>query len=300
MDVLSDILGKVKLKSAVYFKSDFSSPWGMDVPSGPFAQFHIVTRGQCVLKTREEEIQLFSGDMVVFPLGTEHWLADKDSSQKTPGIEVVQAIVNGKSLFEGDHVSATLVCGHFEFDRGVDHPFLSELPDVIHFTEMERRERNWLESITNLVIQEAGSNKPGSQIIVNKLGEILFVHVLRAYMENNSTNDGFLAAMQDDRIGAVLRAIHDQPETDWQLSALAQIAGMSRTSFCNKFKSLTGETPLTYVTNWRILQAKELLKESDKPVRMIALEVGYQSEAAFNRVFKKRVNKTPLKYRQAS
>ncbi|MCP4460374.1 MAG: AraC family transcriptional regulator [Cytophagales bacterium] len=299
MDVLSDILAKIKLSSAVYFKSNFSSPWGMDIPQGPFAQFHIVTRGQCILKTINEEIQLFSGDLVVFPMGTCHWLADNDSSDRVAGMDVVQAIVNGKSLFEGDHISTTLICGHFEFDRNVDHPFLKELPEIIHIPEAERKERAWLESSVSLVIHEAGNDKAGSQIIVNKLGEILFVHTLRAFMERNSMEKGFITAMQDERIGEVLQAIHASPETGWQLSSLAQIAGMSRTSFSNKFKALNGETPLTYVTNWRILQAKELLKESDKTVGVIASEVGYQSEAAFNRVFKKRVAQTPLKYRQA-
>jgi len=299
MDVLSDILGKIKLSSAVYFKSDFSSPWGMDIPKGPFAQFHIVTRGQCVLKTKDQEIQLFTGDLVVFPMGTSHWLADSDVSDRAAGMDVVQAIMNGKSLFEGDHISTTLICGHFEFDRSVDHPFLKELPEIIHIPEAERKERAWLESIVSLVIQEAGNEKAGSQIIVNKLGEILFVHTLRAFIERNNSEKGFMAAMQNERISSVLRAIHESPEKDWQLSSLAQIAGMSRTSFSNKFKGLIGETPLTYVTNWRILQAKELLKESDKSVGMIASEVGYQSEAAFNRVFKKRVDQTPLKYRQA-
>ena len=108
MDVLSTVLKKVKLSSTVYFKSDFASPWGMDIPKGPYAQFHIVTRGQCILQTKEKSIQLFSGDIVVFPLGTSHWLADTESSSLTSGQEVVQSIVNGNSLFEGNQVATTL------------------------------------------------------------------------------------------------------------------------------------------------------------------------------------------------
>lgn len=299
MDLLSDILNKVKLSSAVYFKSDFSAPWGMEIPRGPFAQFHIVTRGQCVLKTKDKELQLFAGDIVVFPLGTSHWLADQESSERKGGQDVVQSILDGKSLFEGDNISTTLVCGHFEFDRDIDHPFVHELPEIIHITDSERKEISWLESITNLVIQEAGSENSGSNIIVNKLGEVLFIHTLRAFIQRNSTKKGFLAAIQDERISKALRAIHDSPEKDWRLDSLAQIAGMSRTSFSNKFKDLIGETPLTYITNWRILQAKELLKESKKSVGEIADKVGYQSEAAFNRIFKKRVAQTPLKYRHS-
>ncbi len=299
MDVLSDLLKKIKLSSAVYFKSNFSSPWGMDIPKGPFAQFHIVSRGQCILKTKNSAIQLFAGDIVVFPRGTSHWLADIESSERKNGQEVVQAIMNGKSMFEGDKISTTLVCGHFEFDRSIDHPFINELPEIIHISDSEKNDLSWLKNISDLVIQEAGNEQSGSNVIVNKLGEILFIHVLRAYIQRRSTGNGFLAAIRDERISKVLKAIHTSPEIDWQLSSLAQLAGMSRTSFSNHFKAILGDTPLNYITQWRILQAKELLKESNKSVGEVAEEVGYQSEAAFNRVFKKRVLQTPLKYKKS-
>jgi len=299
MDVLSDILNKVRLSSAVYFKSNFSSPWGMDIPKGPFAQFHIITRGQCLLKTKSNIVQLFAGDIIVFPLGTSHWLADNKSTERYSGQEVMQSIMNGKSLFEGDDISTTIICGHYEFDKKFDHPFIKELPEIIHIPDSEKKELPWLESITNLVIQEAGSEKSGSNVIVNKLSEVLFIHVLRAFSESENCDRGFLAAMKDERISKVLKAIHDTPQNDWQLSTLAQVAGMSRTAFSNQFKKLIGETPLNYITQWRILQAQELLRANDKSVGEIAREVGYQSEAAFNRTFKKRVEQTPLKYRQA-
>ena len=298
MDVLSDILSKVKLSSVVYFKSDFSDPWGMEIPKGPFAQFHIVTKGQCLLKTVERSIQLFTGDIVVFPLGASHWLANSENSALHDGQEVVRSILAGKSLFEGENLSTTLVCGHFDFDRSVDHPFIKELPAIIHITNTDVKEFSWLERITDLVIQEAGKEQPGSNVIVNKLGEVLFVHTLRAYIERNKLKQGFIAAIQDERISKVLKAIHSSSGENWQLEELAQIAGMSRTSFTNRFKELIGDTPFSYLTQWRLLQAKELLRESKKSVGEISEAVGYQSEAAFNRVFKKRVEQTPLKFRQ--
>jgi len=298
MDVLSDILGKIKLSSAVYFKSDFSSPWGMDIPKGPFAQFHIVTEGECILNTRTRKLQLFAGDIIVFPLGTSHWLADVESSDRKEGIEVVNAILNGKSLFDGDQIATTLVCGHFAFDKSIDHPFLSQLPDLIYIPNTEKQEHSWLESISNLVIQEAEKEQSGSNVIVNKLGEVLFVHALRAYIQKNKVKKGFFAALQDKRISKALKVIHNSPEKDWQVHTLAKTAGMSRTSFSNRFRELIEDTPMSYLTQWRILQAQELLKETEKPVGEIAEEVGYLSEAAFSRVFKKRVAQTPLKYRK--
>lgn len=300
MDILSDILSKVKLSSVVYFKSDFSEPWGMDIPKGPFAQFHIVTKGQCVLKTRDESIRLFAGEIVVFPFGASHWLANNEKSNRHPGQEVVQSILSGKSLFEGNQISTTLVCGHFEFDRSLDHPFIKELPAIIHIQDTDLKQFSWLKSITDLVIEEARKEQAGSGIIVNKLGEILFVHILRVFMEKNKSTNGFIAAIQDERISRVLKEIHSSAQKDWSLEQLAQIAAMSRTSFANRFKSLTGETPFNYITQWRLLIAKELLEESTLSVGEIAEQVGYQSEAAFNRVFKKRISQTPLKFRKSN
>ena len=299
MDILSDILSKIKLSSVVYFKSDFSAPWGMDVPNGPFAQFHIVTKGQCVLKTKEKSIQLFTGDIVVFPLGASHWLANNERSKRYKGQDVVESILSGKSLFEGNQLCTTLVCGHFEFDRSLDHPFIKELPLIIHIKDTDLKQFSWLKSITDLVIEEAGMEQSGSGVIVNKLGEILFVHTLRVFIEKNKSKSGFIAAIQDERISKVLNEIHSAAEQDWSLEQLSQIAGMSRTSFANRFKSLTGETPFNYITQWRLLKAKELLEESSLSVGAIAEQVGYQSEAAFNRVFKKRILQTPLKFRQS-
>ncbi len=298
MDILSDILSKIKLTSVVYFKSDFSGPWGMEIPEGPFAQFHIVTKGQCDLRTGDKSIQLFAGDIVVFPLGTSHWLANNEHSKRIQGRDVVESILSGKSLFDGDKLSTTLVCGHFEFDKKLDHPFIKELPSIIHIDDTDMKQFSWLKSITGLVIEEAAKEQPGSNVIVNKLGEVLFVHTLRAYIEKNKASRGFIAAMQDERIARALKEIHALPRRDWKIEQLAQVAAMSRTSFANRFKLLTGETPFNYITQWRLLQAKELLNASSLSVREIAEQVGYQSEAAFNRVFKKRISQTPLKFRQ--
>ena len=300
IDILSDILSKVKLTGVVYFKSDFSEPWGMEIPKGPFAQFHIVTKGQCVLKTKDKSIQLFAGDIVVFPLGASHWLANNENSRRYNGQDVVQSILSGKSIFEGDKLSTTLVCGHFEFDQSIDHPFVKELPSIIYINDADLKQFSWLKNITDLVIEEAEKEQSGSNAIVNKLGEILFVHVLRAYIEKNKSVNGFIAAIQDERISSVLKEIHSFPQKNWKVEQLAQLAAMSRTSFANRFKELTGETPFNYITKWRLLQAKELLEESSLPVGEIAEQVGYQSEAAFNRVFKKRLSVTPLKFRQTA
>jgi AraC-like DNA-binding protein len=299
MNVLNSVLGKVKLSSTVYFKSDFSSPWGMNIPKTNFAQFHIITKGQCVLKIEGKIITLFTGDIIVLPFGTSHKMADEEMSECRSGEEVLQSILNGTPMFNGEHVSTNLICGHFEFDKSISHLFFEELPKVIHITGFERKERIWLENITNLVIHEMDKEQNGNNIIANKLGEVFFIHVLRTFIEKKPLDKGFIAALQDKRMNEVLKAIHQYPEKDWKVELLAQKAGMSRASFSNKFKVIIGKTPMGYLTSWRVTLAKELLRESNKSVGEISHMVGYQSEAAFNRVFKSRVEKSPLRYRRS-
>ena len=191
MDIISSVLERVKLSSTVYFKSDFSSPWGMEIPQGPYAQFHMVTNGICFLKCGDKSIQLRTGDIVVFPFGANHWIADKPKSKKIIGQEVVQSILNGNSIFKGDNFATTLICGHFKFDRNFEHAFIQELPDIIHITGSERKELLWLDSISNLIIKETEAKKPGAEVLLRKLGEILFIHALRAHIEKNSSKKVF-------------------------------------------------------------------------------------------------------------
>lgn len=299
MDALSEVLRSIKLSSAFYFKSDFSAPWGMDIPAVPFAQFHIVTSGQCLLQTMKERILLRAGDIVVFPSGIRHWVADSESSVRVSGMEVVQSINAGCSVFQGDEPANTLICGHFEFDRSVAHPFISELPDVIHITNQSSATHRWLKQITEILTFEAGEEMPGKEVIVQKLGEILFIHALRAYAEGKRGLSGVFAALFDERISKALKLIHLDYSKNIQIEQLAKACGMSRTNFINKFRSLTGETPMNYVVQWRMLKASELLKTTNHSVSEVAEAVGYSAEAAFIRIFKKRTKYTPLKYRMA-
>ena len=300
MDVLSEILRRISLSSTVYFKSEFSAPWGMEVQQGTNAQFHLIISGDCLVRTQKLKIRLRKGDMVIFPDGINHWLADSESSPRVKGQEVVKSINNGVPIFSGDKVSATLLCGHFEFNRDFDHPFISEMPEIIHLTPTGNNELQWLEHVAQLIEIEIGSGEEGSNVVVDKLGEVLFIYAIRAYVNKQKLTEGFIAALHDQRISKSLTVLHSNPEKRWTLAELSKMAGMSRTSFCNQFKSLVGVTPLQYLTHWRILIAKQLLKETDKTVAEVALGVGYSSEAAFNRLFKSWVDQTPSKFRRQS
>ncbi len=300
MDALSEILELIKLKSAVYFKSDFSAPWGMKINSGPYAQFHMVLKGKCILQIpNQNSIDLYAGDIVIFPFGNEHSIADTLDSRKEEGLKVVESIWNDKSLFTGNNFATTLICGHFEFDRNTKHAFVQSLPQYIHLADLDRREFSWLENISNLIIQESNAEQMGNSIAINKLAEVLFIHIIRAYILQNKEEKGFLAALKNSKLNTILKLVHSSPEKNWTLENLSTEAGMSRTLFANKFKEVVGETPLQYITNWRILKAKQFLAEGSESISEIAEKVGYSSEAAFNRVFKKKVLKTPAVFRRA-
>ncbi len=301
MDALSDILRAIKLKSCVYFRSDFASPWGMDMDAGPFAQFHMVVSGHCWLNMEgfDEPKFLTGGDIVMFPLGDGHYLTDDLNCKRVPGIKVLESIQSNESVFKGEKVTATLVCGHFEFDRDFDHPFLDALPQFIHIPSSERCELRWLETVTSVIMQETDSGHPGADIVTNRLAEVLFIQILRAYMIRNNFSEGYLAALRDRQISQALKLIHAQPESSWTLEAMARTVGMSRSSFFNRFKHFVGITPMDYITRWRMLKARELLKSNALPMIEIAEHVGYSSEAAFNRAFKRQFKENPGALRRA-
>ena len=301
MDALSDILNTIRLYSSVYFRSDFSSPWGMQIDKGPFAQFHMVVSGNCWLFADgfKEPLFLSSGDIVIFPFGDAHWIADDPKHVRVPGRQVVEAIERNESLFQGNSVATTLVCGHFEFERDFDHPFMRALPRFIYLSGTEQHQLSWLETTIKVIIQETGSGNPGADVVITRLAEVLFIHILRTYMTQEDVSNNYFAALKDRQINEALKMIHTKPQNNWKLEGIARAIGMSRSAFAVRFKQLVGMTPMDYVTNWRMQKAQEILKDRNLPLIEIAEKVGYTSEAAFNRALKRRFNQTPGARRRA-
>jgi AraC-like DNA-binding protein/quercetin dioxygenase-like cupin family protein len=298
MDGLSAVLDQIKLNSVVYFKSAFAPDWGMDVQQGPYAQFHIIAEGGCCFKCEGHETkELTAGDILIFPNGTAHWLAHTPGAPKINGHEVVSSVKQGKSVFASNHSATTIICGHFEFDKSVDHPFISSLPDIIHIQDIEEGGFAWILSIANLLVAETEEITTGSQSIVRRLAESLFISAIRYYVAQNH-DQPFLAALYDQKISAVLQLIHACPEKMWSLNNLSKEAGMSRSSFANHFRNKVGQTPMHYLTHWRMLTAQRILEESDKSIAEVAELVGYGSEISFGRAFKKHLQQTPAGFRR--
>jgi AraC-like DNA-binding protein len=298
MDALSGVLESAKLKTVIYPKFQFTSSWGIEMEQDSRSQFWRLLKGTCYLRVPgEKAIKMNVGDIVCIPHGSKHLISGKSNTACVPASQFGKAYHSGKPLFQGKDEETLLMGGHFEFTPSVQHPFIKSLPKVIHINTT--KELNlWLEQAALMMNEEISSEKIGSKLILGRLVDILFVLIIRAYIEQVDIKKGFLLALKDTRISNSLKSMHESPEKDWTLLQLAVTAGMSRSLYCREFKRLVGETPLSYLTNWRILKSKEILSESKENISEIAGRVGYQSEAAFNRLFKSKVGETPATYRR--
>lgn len=298
MDTLSDVLNLMRLRGCVYFLRTFAAPWGMEMPSGPHAQFHMVVRGRCWLRFDAETIELASGDVIVFPRGDGHLLLDDPNTIPVPGIRVLDAHAAQQPIFAGEGEQTRLLCGHFEFDHAFRHPLATELPRLIHIKGLSSDQPDWFEAVTRVLVRETDSDAPGSSTVIDRLAEVLFIQVLRAYLLQSKPVSGFLAAVRDGQINRALKTIHGAAGTELTLADIAREAGMSRSNLALRFKEVLGETPIDYLTRWRMLKAQELLRTSDRPLVDIAEHVGYKSEAAFSRAFKRRFEQSPGTFRR--
>jgi AraC-like DNA-binding protein len=300
MDALSTVLEATRLRSIVYNKITLAAPWGLDVVQDENSQFWRVVGGSCTIGSPDGRIiELAEGDLVFVPHGSAHWIADKATSLRMPSPEFVKARRAGIPVFNGDGEATTLVGGHFEFDYQPLHPFLKDLPPIIHIKQFVTENQLLLKQVAQLMLEELNDERPGSKVMLRCLSEIMFVNIIRAYLEQGAPDGGFLSALNDSRISKALKLIQDLPGNDWTLESLASQVGMSRSVFFNQFKKLVRETPLSYLTNWRIRTAQMLLMTDNGNISKIAMNVGYQSEAAFNRIFKAKTGQTPAVYRRS-
>jgi AraC-like DNA-binding protein len=299
MDALSTVLEATRLRSVVYSKFPLEAPWGLDIVQDANSQFWRLVSGNCTVGSPDGSvIELSEGDLVFVPHGSAHWIADKASSLRMPSPEFVKARRAGINVFSSGGDVTTLIAGHFEFDYQPLHPFLKDLPPIIHIKQYVTDNQLLLKQVTQLMLEELNNERPGSSVMLKNLSEIMFINIIRAYLEQAVPDGGFLSALNDPRISKALKLMQDSPQNNWTLESLASEIGMSRSVFFNQFKKLVHETPLDYLTNWRIRQAQRLLITDHSKISEIATKVGYQSEAAFNRIFKSKTGQTPAVYRR--
>ena len=303
MDVLSDVLGKLRLRGSVFLNAEFRDPWGMDIPGGNLGILHIMTQGSCWLRQSEADapIRLNSGDLVLLPKGDPHSLTHSATGETVPADHILSAASRnekGPLQYGGKGKVTRFLCGAFEYDRNMVHPLIESLPDLIHVTGGDTREFAWLSNASHLLNSEAETDLLGSSAVIDRLSEVIFSQILRVFIHKTPLQTGFLNALKDEIIVEALRLIHAKPENKWTIAELAHRCGVSRSGLADRFKHRLGDTPMNYLTLWRIQQAQELLVQSHLSTAQIAEQVGYQSEASFSNAFKKITGKGPGLYRR--
>lgn len=274
-DVIRDLLGAYSLSAKVYPEVTYCGSWSLSTPGSRRAAFHLVGRGACWLHLPQgAPTRLDAGDLLMIPRDAWHLLCGSPK----PGVAPLSAAT-------GPDVSIT--CGYFELGGTRANPILEALPDVVVVRPRDESEREGVAHLIGLLRMEARAPETGTGIVLDKLAEVLFAMVLRAHMESSGEKHGFLAALTDSRVGRALAAIHRQPDNPWHTDTLAAMAGMSRTAFVTSFSQLIGVPPMHYVAALRMRRAAALLKDPRNSVAAIAARLGYRSEAAFRRAFKR-------------
>lgn len=309
MDPLDDVFAAMRVQSAVYARLETRAPWGLSLAGGQSARFGLVVRGSCLLQVegRAGTISLTAGDCYVLAGGSPYVLCD---DLKTPRVSCVQAVrdkVGGvvelgaaDTTAKNAGTQATIICGWFSFDEASAQPLTDLIPPVLH-VRMDQARSNTLQASLQLLAMETAEPDMGSGIVVSRLADIIFVHAIRAHIANAGDDElGWLTALADKKLGAALRAMHKDMAHNWTVESLARVAGLSRSAFALRFKEKVGESPLEYLTRWRMFKAGCLLRQHDKSLGEIADLVGYESDVAFNKAFKRVKGVPPGEYRRNS
>lgn len=316
MDALSEALNSVRMTGAIFFYAECSAPWGFAAPRmGKVAHFlspgterlvgyHLVMEGRATV--RFDGMPAFTvnaGDIVIVPHGDPHTVSNGspatfvDSGQSVE--KYLAGTLNSMRLGNGGEVTR-FACGFFGCDRHADRLFLAGLPPVIQLHIRGDESGLWLENSVRYLVAEAGAGRPGRTVLLSKMAEALFVATLRRYMEQLPPEQtGWLAGARDPVVGGALALLHREPCRAWSVADIAEAIGASRSVVAERFSRFLGESPLSYLARWRLQLAAKLLGTTRQTIVQVASEVGYESEAAFNRAFKREFGLPPARYRRS-
>jgi len=302
MDVLTDVLNTLELKGWLSLRQELAPPWRYDFAASKDSMFHVLSFGGAYLHVEgeAEPIRVEDGDVVLFPTGHPHSLYDDPTSPLTRLVHLDYNPQRGHQVVDRDGAGPKplLLCGAFHFEYPNDFPLLHRLPKLIHIPGTQGRMEQGFADIVRFLIRESASQQPGTEVMLRRLTELLFIQVIRLWIDQQAeASVGWVGALRDQPISAALGLIHQSPERPWKVQELADAAALSRSAFSARFTELVGEPPMTYLTRWRMLRATRLLRNE---VRMetIAELLGYQSEVAFRKAFKREIGIPPAQYRK--
>jgi AraC-like DNA-binding protein len=278
MDLLSNVVQSLRLRARIVMQGSYCGAWALDSTGASSAVFHLIGRGQAwVHRERQREpLIVRGGDLVMFPHADWHQLSGTPKRQ--PGLRLA---ATGSGPF------TTVLCGMVEFATREMNPIIQALPRMIVVRSEDQSTSAELHALARLMLVEYEAGAVGRQGILDRFAEVMFVLVLRHYMQHAAELKGFLAVFKDERIVRALAALHGSPGADWQVETLAREASMSRTVFAERFAGLVGQTPMQYLARWRMYLADEMLRARRLSVAQVAERLGYQTESAFRRAFRR-------------
>jgi len=318
MDALSDVLKSVKLEGAVFIDAEFAAPWcvrssyGLNnaepmLPEGGHVVFfHLVTQGACKVRLVEggETLEAVAGDLIVFPHDDQHLLgSDLDLLPVASADTVRGNAADGAQLVKlradaGGGAQTHCVCGFVSCSRSLLRPLLDALPRVLVIGVDSGPAAALVRELVRTGVSESSADRPGGASIRTKLSELLFVEAMRRYAENTAdAGRGWLAAVQDVHVGRALALVHGEPSRPWTVESLARAVGTSRSALAERFAALVGQSPIQYLTRWRLALAAQALREEDVSISRLAERSGYESEEAFSRAFKREFGVAPSGWR---
>jgi AraC-like DNA-binding protein len=314
MDALSETLRVVRLVGAIFIQARFTAPWCYQSPRAdsaapllePHAEriviFHLITEGECYVELDDEPpVRLSAGDVVVFPQGHAHRMCSEPGLPPAKGAPLADLLSRRPRtvVYGGGRATTRLVCGYLACDARLARMLLGGLPPLLKVSVRGSNAGVWLEASVRYALTEARSPRPGGAGVLAKLAEVLFIEVLRLYVnEQSAGRAGWLAGVGDRVVGTALTQLHTRPAQAWTLESLARAAGTSRSVLAERFQHLIGTAPMEYLTQWRMLLAANLLARSNAPLARIAEDVGYRTDTAFIRAFRREYGVPPATWRR--
>jgi AraC-like DNA-binding protein len=298
-DAIGEALHVLRMSGTFYCSSELRAPWGLRLPGTPGCLwFHVVTSGTAEIAVGDDVVTLSPSDVVLLPRGEGHLLRSVDPPPRAPAPNVLNLPHTwygeryATITYGGEGAPTTMICGAVRFEHPMAERLVELMPDIVHVPVSPLTAR--LHDTLRLIALEVEETRPGGEAVITRLADVLVVQMLRAWLAHDpSARSGWLGALSDPDIGRALALVHGDPSRDWSVAGLAHELALSRSTFAARFTALVGEPVMAYVTRWRMLVAHDRLRTGDTTVAAVAGAMGYRSEAAFSRAFRRVVGTSP-------